>query len=49
MKRGDWDTDIYTGGFPGGSDGEESACSAGDLGQEEPLEKERATYSSILA
>ena len=30
-------------GFPGGSDGKESACSAGDLiqslGQEDPLEK----------
>ena len=39
-------------GFPGGSDGEESACSAEDrvqsLGQEDPLEKETATYSSIL-
>ena len=31
----------------------ESACSAGDwvqsLGQEDPLEKEKATHSSILA
>ena len=41
-------------GFPGGSDlSKESACSAGDqvrsLGQEDPLEKEMATYSSILA
>ena len=39
--------------FPGGSDGEESACSAGDLGsipgQEDPLEKGMATHSSILA
>ena len=39
-------------GFPGGSDGEESACSAEDrvqsLGQEDPLEKETATQSSIL-
>ena len=30
-------------GFPGGSDGKESACNAGDrvptLGQEDPLEK----------
>ena len=36
-------------GFPGGSDGKESACSAGDLsltmGQEDPLEKELATHS----
>ena len=29
--------------------GEESACNAGDLGQEDPLEKEMATHSSILA
>ena len=40
-------------GFPGGSDDKESACSAGDLGQslgqEDPLEKEMATHSSILA
>ena len=40
-------------GFPGGSDGKESACNAGDLGstlgQEDPLEKGRATHSSILA
>ena len=40
-------------GFPGGSDGEESACNAGDLGsilgREDPLEKGMATHSSILA
>ena len=40
-------------GLPGGSDGKESACSAGDpvqsLGQEDPLEKEKATHFSILA
>ena len=40
-------------GFPGGSAGKESACSAGDwvpsLGREDPLEKEKATHSSILA
>ena len=42
-------------GFPGGSDGKESACNAGDLhlpdlqGQEDLLEKETATHSSILA
>ena len=39
-------------GFPGDSDGKESACSARDpgqsLGQEDPLEK-LATHSSILA
>ena len=39
-------------GFPGGSDGKESACNVGDLGSlgwEDPLEKEMATHSSILA
>ena len=48
-------------GIPGGSVGKESACNAGDLGselgrpkfeplgQEDPLEKEIATHSSILA
>ena len=35
--------------FPGGSDGKDSACSAGGLGQEDPLEKGMATHSSILA
>ena len=39
--------------FTGGSDGKESAFSAGDpvqsLGQEDPLEKGMATLSSILA
>ena len=35
-------------GFPGGSNGKESAHSAGDLGQEDPLEKEMATHSSTL-
>ena len=40
-------------GFPGGSVGKESACNAGDLGLipglEDPLEKGKATHSSILA
>ena len=40
-------------GFPGGSDGKESACNAGDqvqsLGREDTLEKEMPTHSSILA
>ena len=44
---------ILTWGFTGGSDGKESACNMGDpgwvLGQEDPLEKEMATHSSILA
>ena len=40
-------------GFPGGSNGKESPCNAGDpvqsLGWEDPLEKGMATHSSILA
>ena len=49
---------ILTRGFPGGSDGKESACNVGDLGSilglgrslgEDPLEKGMATHSSILA
>ena len=32
----------------GGSDGKESACSAGALGGEDPLEKGVATHSSVL-
>ena len=37
-------------GFPGTSDlGKESAHSAGDLDQEDPLEKGMATHPSILA
>ena len=40
-------------GYPGSSDGKESACSAGDLGSilgwEDPLGKGMATYSNILA
>ena len=44
--------DIY-GGFPGGSDGKESACYAGDLGSIPGLRRSsgegKGTYSSILA
>ena len=40
-------------GFPSSSDGKASACNAGDLGSilgwEDPLEKEMATHSGILA
>ena len=41
-------------GFPGGSDGKESACNAGDLGLipglgRSPGEGREATHSSILA
>ena len=35
-------------GFPGGSDGKESACSAGDLGWEDPLEEGMALQCSCL-
>ena len=39
-------------GFPGGSDGKESAFNVGDLdlipGWEDPLEKGQATHSNIL-
>ena len=36
-------------GLPGGSDDKESACNAGDLGWEDPLEEGMATHSNILA
>ena len=40
-------------GFPGGSDSKECACNAGDPGSipgsEDPVEKEIATHTSILA
>ena len=36
-------------GFPSGSASKESTFNAGDLGGEEPLEKGKATHSSILA
>ena len=40
-------------GFPGGSDGKESACNVGDqvlsLGQKDPPKKGVATHSNILA
>ena len=35
------------GGFPYGSAGKESTCNVGNLGWEDPLEKGKATYSSI--
>ena len=44
---------LVSSGFPGGSDGKESACSVGDqvrsLDWEDPLAKGMATHSSILA
>ena len=39
----------YSVGFPDSLVGKESACNAGDLGWEDPLEKGKATHSSILA
>ena len=36
-------------GFPGGSDGKESTCNAGDLGWQDPLEEGMATPLRILA
>ena len=42
----------YWTGFPGGPDGKEPTCNAGDrvlsLGQENPLENGMATHSSII-
>ena len=47
-----FETDIPCLGFPGGSDGKEFACNAGDpsliLSREDPLEKGMAAHSSIL-
>ena len=43
---------IHSTGFPGGSDGKEFACNETQfwfLGWEDPLEKDMATHSSILA
>ena len=43
----------YNLGFPGGSDGKESACTADtwvpSLGWEDPLDEGMTTHSSILA
>ena len=48
----DLDLSVLSRGFPGGSDGKESACSAGDLGlisgSGDPLEEGMAADSSIL-
>ena len=44
---------LISSGFPGGSDGKESACNVGDrvgsLGWKDPLEEGMATHSSVLA
>ena len=34
--------------IPGGLDGKHSACNAGDLGSEDPLEDQMATHSTIF-
>ena len=42
--------EFFSLGFPGGSAGKESACNAGNLGWEDPLEKGMATslqYSGL--
>ena len=48
-----WVSIYFYWSFPGDSDVKKSACNAGDLGwslgQEDPLEKEIATHSSIFA
>ena len=44
-QKGDRDTLIWV----AGSEDKKFACSAGDLGQEGPLERRMAPYSSILA
>ena len=47
IHKSQWFSDLSM-GFPGGSDGKESACKAGDPGSipegENPLEKGMATY-----
>ena len=43
---------LFQVGFPGGSDGKESVCHAGDTGSfpgSDLLEKEMASHSSLLA
>ena len=40
---------LFSGTFPGGSDGKESACNVEDPGLEDPLEEGMATHSSSLA
>ena len=47
-RRGGPCNSVFT-GFPGGSDGKESACKGGDLGWEDPLELGMATHFNILA
>ena len=52
LEKGQVPTPVFL-GFPGGSDGKESACNQGDLdfipGLGRPLEEGMTTHSSILA
>ena len=47
-RQSDW-TELQINGILDGSYGKESACNAGDLGWEDPLQEAMATHSSILA
>ena len=51
--RREWQPTPVFLGFPGSSDGKESACNEGDMGSilgwEDPLEEGMTTHSSILA
>ena len=49
FRVGDWILALAPWGFPCGSAGKESTCNVGDLSWEDPLEKGKATHSSILA
>ena len=53
LKKPKMNDSMKTYCYPGGSDGKVSAYNAGDrvqsLGQEDPLKKEMANHSSILA
>ena len=48
LEKGRLPTPVFL-GFPGGSDGKESACNAGDLDWKIPWRRKWLTHSSILA
>ena len=48
LEKGRLPTPVFL-GFPGGSAGKESTYNVGDLDWDHPLEKGKATHSSILA
>ena len=48
LVKGRLPTPVFL-GFPGGSAGKESTCNVGDLGWDHPLEKGKATHSSLMA